>query len=361
MDGTKDNTLPAWYHAKFFRYGAAILLALTIIFVFYQVAFFLKPILDFISILIVPILISFLFYYLLRPLVRFLEKMKIPKPVGIAILYVIIGCLIVFFFAYLGPLIAEQVAALTKMSVETLEKIKTSSRSLASQIYFNIDKEVEQRIFYWIQHVTSLVSKNFLELVATITHIATVLAVIPFIVFYLLKDDQEFSAYFIKRLPSDFRQETSKILSHIDTTLSDYITGLALVASSVGLFLLIGYLIIGLNYSLLLALIAVVLMTIPFLGPFLAFTPALLVGWAESSWMAGKVAIVFLIAQQLESNVISPQIIGQRLHMHPLLIILLLLAAGSLYGLLGLILVTPLFAVARLLVENLYKIYQLRR
>ena len=74
--------------------------------------------------------------------------------------------------------------------------------------------------------------------------------------------------------------------------------------------------------------------------------------------MVVKVVIVFLIVQQTEANVISPQVIGQRLNIHPLTIILLLLAAGSLYGLAGLFLVTPLYALAKVLIENLYKIYQ---
>ena len=90
--------------------------------------------------------------------------------------------------------------------------------------------------------------------------------------------------------------------------------------------LFVGYLLIGLNYALILSVIALVFMTIPFLGPFLAVCPALFVGLSDSPFMVLKVAIVFLIVQQIESNVISPQVIGQRLNIHPLMIILLLLA-----------------------------------
>ncbi len=130
-----------------------------------------------------------------------------------------------------------------------------------------------------------------------------------------------------------------------------------LVSTSVGALLFIGYLIIGLDYALTLSLIAIIFMTIPFLGPFLSIAPALLVGVSNSSLMVLKVIIVFVIVQQCEANVLSPQIIGQRLKIHPLTIILLLLAAGSLYGLAGLILVTPFYALAKVLIENIYKIY----
>jgi predicted PurR-regulated permease PerM len=124
--------------------------------------------------------------------------------------------------------------------------------------------------------------------------------------------------------------------------------------------LFIGYLIIGLDYALILSLIAIVFTTIPFVGPFLAIAPAILVALSNSPFMVLKVVIVFIIVQQMESNFISPQIIGQRLNIHPLTIILLLLVAGSLYGLIGLILATPLYALSKVLIENLYKIYQLR-
>lgn len=107
-------------------------------------------------------------------------------------------------------------------------------------------------------------------------------------------------------------------------------------------------------------MIAVVFTTIPFVGPFLAITPAFLVALSDSPFMVMKVIVLFVIVQQLESNVISPQVIGQRLNIHPLTIILLLLAAGTLYGLIGLILVTPLYALAKVLIESLYKIYQIR-
>ena len=85
---------------------------------------------------------------------------------------------------------------------------------------------------------------------------------------------------------------------------------------------------------------------------------AILVGLSDSPLMVIKVVVVFVIVQQFEANFLSPQVLGQRLNIHPLTIILLLLAAGSLYGLPGLILATPLYALAKVLVENAYKIYQ---
>lgn len=352
---------PRWCHHRFFKYATAALLILTIIFLFYQVAFLLQPMLDFVSILFAPIVISFLFYYLLRPLVRWLEQKGLPRALSILLIYLIGAVLFVLFLAYIGPVAVHQLGALVETIIKTLDALKEKSKDIAIHTFqLNSPYEFEQRFFTFLQSATMVVSQNLFDILGFLARVATILAVIPFIVFYLLKDDHNFSAKFLQAIPADFSREIRKILSNIDTTLSMYINGLVMVSFSVGSLFLIGYLIIGLDYALVLSLIAFIFMTIPFLGPFMSITPALLIGWADSPWMVIKVLIVFVVVQMLESNLISPQIIGQRLHIHPLTIILLLLAAGSLYGLVGLLLATPTYAIGKVLVQNLYKIYTLR-
>lgn len=349
-----------WYYHSFFQYAVGILLVLTIIWVFYQVGFLLKPVFDFISTLFVPIVISLLFYYLLRPIVYFLEGYGIPRFVTILLIYLLIALFLIFFVAYIGPILTKQVTALANTSVEAWKKAKESSQFFLFRFFnINLNEEIEQRLFSIAQQVTALLSKNILDFLSFITRLATILIVIPFIVFYLLKDDHDFTSSFLRHVPEDFGREVRKILRNMDATLAKYITGVVLVSSSLGALLFIGYLVIGLDYALILSLIAIILTTIPFLGPFLAITPAVLVGLSDSPFMVLKVIIVFIIVQQCESNLISPQIIGQRLNIHPLTIILLLLAAGSLYGLIGLILATPVYALLKVLIDSIFKIYQL--
>jgi predicted PurR-regulated permease PerM len=350
---------PLWYYHPFFKYAFGILLILLILLVFYHVAVFIMPVVDFISILFAPLVVSLLLYYLLRPIVYFFERWKVPRIVTILGIYIFLALLIIFFVAYLGPILTKQITALANTSVNVLEKVKESSSSILFRLFnVNLDYEIEQRLFSVVQQVTSSISKNLLDFLAFLTHLAAVLAVIPFILFYLLKDDHDFASALLHNVPEDYAIEIRKTWRNMDTTLSNYITGLVLVSSSVGALLFVGYLIIGLDYALILSLIALVFMTIPFLGPFLSIAPAIFVGLSESPAMVLKVVIVFIIVQQTEANFISPQIIGQRLNIHPLTIILLLLAAGSLYGLAGLILATPVYALAKVLIENLYKMYE---
>lgn len=351
-----------WFYHPFFKYGCGVLLVLTILLVFSYVALYLSPVIDFISILFVPIFFSLMLYYLLRPLVSFLEaRAKIPRWAGIICIYLVVGVLLFFFIAYIGPILMKQMTEIANTSVETVGKMKESAKSIFDRLFkLNLDHEIEQRLFDFVQQFTGVLSKNVVDVLGFLTRTAVILAVIPFIVFYLLKDDEEFSDDFLRMVPEDFGREARKILHNMDDTLSNYIQGLVIISSCTGAMLFVGYLLIGLNYALVLSVMALVFMTIPFLGPFLAFCPALFVGLSDSPFMVLKVCIVFLIVQQIESNIISPQVIGQRLKIHPLTIILLLLAAGSLYGLIGLLLATPLYALAKVLIENIYKIYRLR-
>lgn len=347
-----------WYQLPFFQYAVGILLVLSISFIFHKVIIYFKPVFDFVSILFAPLAISLLFYYLLRPIVYFFETHHIPRAVTIVGIYILLAITLILFIAYVGPILSTQIAALADISVTTFEQVREKSKSILFHLFnLNLDYEIEQRLFAIAQQVTTVLSKNLVDFLSFITRVAAILAVIPFIVFYLLKDDNDFAAAFLNRVPEDFGVEIRKTLHNMDVTLSNYITGLVLVSSSVGAMLFVGYLLIGLNYALILSLIAIVFMTIPFLGPFLSIAPAIFVGIADSSLMVFKVIIVFVIVQQCEANFLSPQIIGQRLNIHPLTIILILLAAGSLYGLAGLILVTPLYALAKVLIENAYKIY----
>jgi len=350
-----------WYYDNFFHYISGFILALVAILLLHQVSFLILPVFNFISSLFAPIIIAFLFYYLLRPIVYYLEDKRIPRIVSILIIYALLAILFALFIAYMIPILAKQIADIANISVEALTKLESASKVWTIGSWsFNVEQEIQKRLIEVMQLATLSASTILVDFIGIVTRVAVILIAIPFILFYLLKDDWHMSEYFLKMFTGDFALELEKILKHIDTTLSNYINSLVLISLSVGGMLFITYFMLGLNYALILSVIAIIFTTIPFIGPFLSITPALLVGLAESPFMALKVLICFVIVQQIESNIISPQIIGQKLRIHPLTIILLLLAAGTLYGLVGLILATPLYAILKVILQNLYKIYRLR-
>lgn len=201
----------------------------------------------------------------------------------------------------------------------------------------------------------SVVVSNITNFIGFVANVVIVLVIIPFVLFYMLKEGEKAPNQALRLLPEKQRKEGQRILKDMDTALSSYIQGQIMVSICVGVLIYIGYLIIGIEYSLVLGLIAMFTNVIPFLGPWIGTAPAVVVALFHSPLMALLVIIVVLVVQQFESSFISPQIMGRKLSIHPLTIVLLLLVASKFAGFLGLLLAVPTYAVGKVIVSHTYR------
>jgi predicted PurR-regulated permease PerM len=281
---------------------------------------------------------------------------------SILVLYIAVIYLITLASVHIVPSVLREINEFSASLPEKIDLIKDRTGGFFKDynITWSID-EIRSKITEFIKQASRLISQNLPSFLSTVTRITTILVSIPVILFFLLKDEDKIHGTLRERLRGRYSQDVWKILEDIDRTLEKYIIGQATVAFVLGVFFFIGYTIIGLNYALLLALIATIMNFIPYLGAVIASIPALLVGFSTSPMMALKVGIIILIVQQTEANLISPFVIGKSLQISPLTVTLLLLGAGSLYGLLGLILITPVYAITKVFVINLFKIYRIRK
>ena len=140
------------------------------------------------------------------------------------------------------------------------------------------------------------------------------------------------------------------MLKEIDEALGNYVRGQFLVC-----------LIVGMPYALLMASIVAVFNIVPYLGPFLGAAPAVVMASTISWKMVLMVIIVNWLCQLLESNIVSPQVVGKKLHLHPMLIIFALLVGGEIAGIVGLILAVPLFAVLKVIIQHFFAYYVKRK
>lgn len=352
-----------WYQNRFFKYATAIILVLLIVLLLNLTEFLFKPIINFFAALFFPVLFAGILYYVFRPVVRFLEKMRVPRWLAILLTYVFAVVAVTTLSAYVGPILVEQVNKISdSVPPEKIEQVKEKTVSLMK--YFDLQnystEELRTMVTTYLQKLYELISNNIVATVSSITRFAMWLFITPFILYYLLKDDDAAEGVWLKIVPDKYQKQTREVFNDIDYVLSSFISGQLMVASSLGFLLFIGYLIIGLDNAFILALFATLCITIPIFGSFLALIPALLVGFSMAPWMGVKVLIVMLVAQILESNFVSPQIMGKRLNIHPLVLMLILLASGSLYGILGLFLATPVYAVLRVLAGHLYDFYNVK-
>lgn len=145
-----------------------------------------------------------------------------------------------------------------------------------------------------------------------------------------------------------------KTLHDIDTVLRSYIQGQLLISFLLAVLLFIGYLSIGLEYALLLAIFGLFMNLIPFIGPWISAVPPIIIGFIQDPKTGILAAIVMVVAQQIESNLITPNVMGKTLDIHPLTVITVILAAGNIGGFLGIIIAVPTYAVGKAIVKNIY-------
>lgn len=359
-----DNKTNFVFGGKFFRYGCYLLLTLLIIFMFGKIDFFFSPILSFIYSIIFPLLFGGLLFYILRPLVNLLERGKIPRILAIILAFIIVLSAIVLFSSYTGSLIKTQFTDFAQSLPSLYEKAEnTVNNLLSSNIfgYFDLSQlqtpDIANKISGFAQNLVKNIGKGTINFIGTITNVGSIIIIIPIILFYLLKDGRKFTPSVVRFVPAAHKDNVRKILADIDYVLSNYIAGQLLVAFFIGLLMYIGYLIIGLKYSLILAIFAMVTCIIPFFGPWLGIIPAILLSLADNPFTAVKIFIVMTIVQQIDNNFISPQVMKKSMDIHPLTVILLLMGIIPIFGLIGLIIVIPLYSAIKITFKNIVEMY----
>lgn len=349
-----------WFNHKFFKYGTGILLTLLIIFMFGKIDFFLSPFKKLIAAIFAPILASIILYYILRPVVRFFQKIKIPKTISIVLSFVLSIILIVLIGANIGVIVVEQFNSLMNLLYKNFDiSLFSNSTFFDNNIVESLPlEELKERGLQLLDSLMNNSKRFFMSVVSTVTNISTIVLMIPFILFYFLKDDEEFSKKLIALLPKKHATDAQKVLSDIDKALSSYLVGQMTVALADGILMYLGYLIIGIKYPLILSVFVTVTAIIPFFGPYIGIIPAIFVALTMNPWMALKVFLLQTIVQQIDGNFIAPQIMKQKLNVHPVTVILLLMIGSALYGFVGLLIIVPVYAALTVTIKNAYRIYR---
>lgn len=344
-----------------------ILIGLAII-IFNQISFIFHPIVVVLSTVTPPVILAFIAYYLLNPVVDLLEKIKINRLWGIILIIVAFSGAITGLLFAMIPTIEQQVMDLTDNFPGYIDKINDSIHGLVSnsfiESYYNEARDwVESNlgdIPSMIMEYVGDAAKSIASFASTLTTIIVSLVTFPFVLFFLLKDGQRFKEYFLSLFPKKFRTGINQILHNMDTQVGSYIQGQIFVALCIGAMLFIGYVIIGLDYATILAIVAAVTSVVPYLGPIIAITPAIIIAIVTSPWMLVKLAIVWAIVQFSEGHFISPNVMGRTMRIHPLTIMFTLLIAGKLFGLVGVILGIPGYAIGKVVVQHLFKTFKER-
>ncbi|UCZ52014.1 AI-2E family transporter [Bacillus shivajii] len=356
-------------NSRFFRFLIATALILLIIFLGSLVPFIFRPLVVFFQTLFIPFLIAGVLYYLLRPIVLFLHRKKVPKALSIFLIYLALIGVVTGLVFLVGPVLQRQFMNLVDnfpVLVNELGKIVIEVQQnewfarFQETDNFSVE-EITQNMMGYLREGFDIFTANLASFIGMITNIVLMMILVPFVLFYLLKDGPEAPNQVLRFFPEKQQLEGKRILKDMDEALSSYIQGMVIVSFCVGLLMYISFLIIGIEYSLILAFIAMFTNVIPFIGPWIGTIPAVIVAIIDSPIMVLWVLLAIVIVQQIESNFISPQVMGRKLSIHPLTIILLILVAGRFAGFLGLILAVPTYAVLKVIISHMYRLLKLRK
>jgi len=365
----EDTRLISFLGGKTILFILSVLILLgVLVFTLDTISFIFKPLQVIFSTIVAPVILAIVFYYIFNPLVTFLQRRGINRALGTSLVFILFILLLVYGIVLLVPILSSQLTNLVNEFPRYVVQMNVWLERLLENSTFHdyyvqardwLDSTVgniPQLILEWLGNS----SEKIMNVFSTISSVVVVIVTFPVILFFMLKEQGKFKPFAMRIIPPVFRKDIEKLSRQMTSKVGSYIQGQLLVALSLGILLFVGYLGIGLNYAFVLSLIATLTAVIPFIGATIGIIPALFVAAFTSPAMLLKMAVVWLLAQFIQGNIIEPNIMGRNLKMHPLTIIIVLLIMGNLLGLIGMILGVPIFAMLKILVEHAFEKFKLR-
>lgn len=335
-----------WYNSIFFKRSIKILSVLWIVFLFFLVIPYFYPVINFVKYIFSCLIFGIALYYLFRPVVSKLSKYNVPFSISMACIYIFMVILLIIIGIYVLPVLTSPIAEVATRPKEKAHEVQEATIGLLS--YFNLPyQEIRALVTSYLVDFQKYLFQNAYEIFSAITHVALMLVLTPFTLYYFMKDDRRFHRWFIDAIPHKYQPSAERILEDVDQTLLAFFHGQLTIASIVTGLALIGLYLIGMENVAFLTFLTFLLSLIPYLGTLLAIIPPTIEGFTISYTTAILAASVMTLIHLTESNIITPQVMMKRFDIHPLTIILLIITSFFFFGLFGPLWITPAYVLIR--------------
>ncbi|MDR2661286.1 MAG: AI-2E family transporter [Lactobacillaceae bacterium] len=340
-----------------------VILFLLLIFMINKVDFIFKPLSALFAAVGAPLLTAGVFYFLLNPIVEWIEKKTAwPKTAVVSLIFVILAFIVVILVVWITPIIRDSIASFINnwpdfyhsVARKINEWSKYESMKPIKNVLEDTNNDINSTVLEWSKTYLSTGFIGLGKVVKVTSVIFITLLTFPIILFYLLKDASRLPLFVQRLAPRKTHASLLSMMNEMNKQISDYVRGQILTGVAVSILFMIGFSIVGLPYGIWIGLLAGPLNLIPFLGSFLAMIPAIILAVLNGTHMIIAVLIVFAIEQTLESRVIHPLIMADSMNVHPVTILVILLAAGEMFGLLGVAFGIPAYAVLKVVVSHIY-------
>lgn len=279
--------------------------------------------------------VAFILMSALNPLVERLRKWKVPK---------ILAVLLVFLLTLAG-IISLLTAGLSPLVSQTGNLVQRLGETINSLLQTNIVDQsvIQQEVSKFSAQVVSFTLDLFKNLISWIS----VLVVTIYMLFDREKMENYVTSFFGER-----QDKVKILLRKIEDKLGAWLHGQVLLSAVVGTLVYIGLIILGVEYALPLAIIAALLEVVPVIGPIISAIPAVLIGLTISPLFAALIGGLYLAVQQIENQIIVPQVMKRAVGLNPLLVILAVSIGGRLLGIAGALLAVPIAVVIQLIIQE---------
>lgn len=303
--------------------------------------------------ILTPFFIGFIIAWLFNPIVTWLHKQKVNRILGTIIVYIIFLGFIYLMLAAIFPLLAEQVNDIVAALPEVINSIKDfidnffKNFSSSSIDLSSVKTEILNYISNFGRNLTSTLPTKVMSIITSVFSGLGTFGIGLIIGFYMLFNFDNVSSTMINFLPKNIRSMTKDLLSQINETLFGYVQGTLFVSFVIFITSYIGFLLIGVEAPLLFAAFCGITNIIPYIGPFIGGVPVALVALSQNV-ATGVLVIIYMVGiQWLESMVLQPIIMSKAMKLHPVTILIGLLIFQHFFGILGMIIATPVIATAK--------------
>ena len=331
--------------------------------------------------LVAPFIWGIFIAYMFDPLITKMQK-KIPRIVGVLLIYIPLLILAIIFVIFILPRTIEQVEIIFKTLPQYVDKIYNSISDMLITLSeklnrtvgksFDINLEIDSKaindFLFGNSGVITLMYRKIIDFrfqnINSITTIFSIIfsyfVILPFVTFYLMLDFQNIKERIIKIIPMRWQSSVSNIIKNSNYIINSYVVGMTILAVS---FFIISYILLSVTntkYAFMLALLRGLLNYIPFIGPFAAFISALFIGViTEPVWWHGalKMCIIYVVIQILDSGIMAPKILGKSVKIHPIAVMFSTIIGGVLFGFLGVLFAVPFCGIIIITIKNFFNKY----
>ena len=312
---------------------------------------------------LLPFLFGIVLAYLFNPFIVYLKKRNFSRQGAILILVIFVFNIIFISGLFLFPTFINELNNLTVMIPKYINSIgeiindinqKYKQIQMPGVIQQSLDKfltQIQDFIINFIQKITEVLLNSIPYIVSLI--------ISPIITYYLLRDIEDLKKIVIKNIPNNYKKICFKLGQEINQIFVGYLRGQIWVSIIVGILSGVGLFFLKVKFNLILGLVSGLTNMIPYIGPIIGAIPAVFISFLASPLQALGVVLLYLFIQQLEGGLIAPKIMSENVGLHPLTIILALLAGAELAGVWGLIFGVPVVGVLKVFLKLLlYQIIQ---